>query len=146
MNFSNSQQVETKLKQRRTSTLKRHSILLKGINVEILLCFNDETWRCFNIEIWRCCNVEIWRCFNVEIWRCFSAEIWRFNPEIWSCFNVMFRRWNDVKMYCFPDVEIDNVFSTLKISCSTSRPKSTWKQRWNNIVCRLGPNIKFLYY
>ena len=73
-----------KLKQRRTSTLKRHSILLKRINVEI--------WRCFNVEIWRCFTVEIWRCFIVKILRCCNVEIWRcFNVEIWLCFNVMFK-------------------------------------------------------
>ena len=59
--------VKTTLKQRRTSTLKKHSILLKRI------------------------NIEIWHCFNVEIWHCFNVMFRRWN----DVGNVLFsRRWN----------------------------------------------------
>ena len=163
--------------------LKRHSILLKRINVEIWRCFNVEIWRCFNVEIWRCFNVEIRRCFNVEILRCFAVEIGRWNNAekgfviLWvyytipfcfslfrhfwvSLFNVLnyfdwlritdegslpeMRIWfillikSDLK-WCihlsrslclyFTEVKINNVVSTLKVGCSTSRQ--------NNVVCRL---------
>ena len=36
-----------------------------------------------------------------------------------------------LKMGCFPDVEINNVVSTLKISCSTSRHKINIKTTLN---------------
>ena len=80
-----------KLKQRRTSMLKRHSILLKRINVEIWrfnIEKNVEIWQWNNVEIWPWNNVEIWHWNNVEVWR-FNVEICRcFNVEIWRCFNV----------------------------------------------------------
>ena len=40
-----------------------------------------------------------------------------------------------LKMSCFPDVEINNVISTLKISCSTSQPKIKLKNNVETTLC-----------
>ena len=44
-----------------------------------------------------------------------------------------------LKNGCFPDVEINHVVSMLKIGVQRRDLKSTLKQHWNNVVCRLGP-------
>ena len=57
----------------------------------------------------------------------------RWNSTLFQRWNLtLFQRWNpqlwnDVENGYFPDADINNVVSTLKISCSTSRPKINLK-------------------
>ena len=132
-----SQAGKFKLKQRWTSMLKRHWILLKRINVEIWLWNNVEIWCCFNVEIWRWNHVEIWRWNNVEIWHCFNAEILRFNIEIWQCFSIEIRCWNNVENGLFFPTLKSITYQRWKLVVQRRNLKSTLKQRWNN-VCWLG--------
>ena len=110
-----------KLKQRRTSTLKRHSILLKRINVEI--------WRCFNVEIRTL--FQRWKTTLLQRWNLTLFQRW--NPTLFQCWNLtLFQTLKSdvektLKMGCFPDVEIYNVVSILKIDCLTSRPNVNLK-------------------
>ena len=113
---------------------RRNTTLFQRWNLTLFQCWNLTLFQRWNLPLFQRWNPKLIQRWNLTLF--FNVEIWR-----WTTFN-------NVKMDCFSYVEITNIVSTLKIGCSTSRPKinlvqrrdlkSTLKQRWNNFVCRLG--------
>ena len=82
-----------------------------------------QRWNLTLLQRW---NMTLFQCWNLTLFQRWNLTLFqRWNLTLFQLWNLTVKqRW---KMGCFPDVESNNIVTTLRIGCSTLRPKINLK-------------------